>query len=614
MGVSVARAARALAAVALVVTPALRAQTYPPPNDPRNGLKPGLLDAGSAISNMKLVSFTPKAAEFDSLRGLTFVNSDLAFGGHYVYQGNFSGFSIWDIGNPAAPKNVAVVVCVTSQGDPTIYGNLLFISAEGAGNRNDCAKGGVQDPADHMTGVRIYDVSNPKSPKLVKNVQTCKGSHTHTLIPSPTDKGTVYIYVSGNQNARPATELAGCVNGTDPADETNSLFRLDVIKVPLKHPENAAVVTGARIFTNMVPAPRRAGGGGGRRGGRGGGRGGDTTSGRGAAFQPPPPTGPRNCHDVTAYPAINLLAGACASYGLLVDISNPEKPVRLDARADTNFSLWHTAVFSNDGSKVVFTDEWGGGTSPNCQATSMMEMGGNTTLTIGADRKFTQHAYFKIPSSQTAQENCVSHNGGLVPVPGRDIMVQGWYQGGVDVIDFSDPDHPFEIAFFDRGPVDQPPAPGDTTAAQGGRFRNSIGGSWGAYYWNGYVYSSEMARGLDILELLPSDQLSANELAAAKLVRFEQYNPQSQPKIVWPAAFPVVRSYLDQLVRNNGLTSARTTAIGAALSAAEKQSGGARRTALTALAKQVDGDVSGAKDGARVRALADAMRALAAAK
>jgi hypothetical protein len=312
---------------------------------------------------------------------------------------------------------------------------------------------------------------------------------------------------------------------------------------------------------------------------------------------------------------MHLLAGACASYGLLVDISNPEKPVRLDAAADTNFSLWHTAVFDNAGTKVVFTDEWGGGTSPNCQASSMMEMGGNTTLTISKNRKYTQHAYFKIPTAQTAQENCVSHNGGLVPVPGRDIMVQGWYQGGVDVIDFTDADHPYEIAFFDRGPVDQPP-PVDVPSAAGegiSRTRGTIGGSWGAYYWNGYIYSSEMARGLDVLELQPSDKLSANEIAAAKLVHFTDYNPQSQPKIVWPAAFPVVRSYLDQLVRNQGLAPARTTAIDAALAAAEKQSGAARARALTSLAQQVDKDASGAKDAARVRAMAAAMRDLAAA-
>ncbi|MFN8574854.1 MAG: hypothetical protein U0132_22570 [Gemmatimonadaceae bacterium] len=600
---------RAFALIALFAFPTLAAaQTYPSKTDPRSKLKPGRLDADTASKNMRLVSFTPKPAAFDTARGLTFINSDLAFGDKYVYQGNFAGFAIWDVSEPAKPKIVSVVSCITSQGDPSVYGNLLFISAEGGGNRNDCAKGGVKDPKDHMAGVRIYDVSNPAEPRLVKNVQTCKGSHTHTIIPSPKDKNIIYIYVSGSQGARPEAELAGCVNGTDPADESNSLFRLDVIKVPLDHPEKSEVVTGARIFTGLDPAPRAAG----RQAPSRPRAPGDTTT----RPAPPPPTGPRNCHDVTAYPAAKLLAGACGSYGLLVDVSNPEKPVRLDARADTNFSLWHTAVFSNDGKKVVFTDEWGGGTSPMCQANSMMEMGGNTILTIDRERKYTQHAYYKINTAQTAEENCVSHNGGLIPVPGRDIMVQGWYQGGVSVMEFSDPDHPTELAYFDRGPIDPPPGvdvPVTPPPAGGRGNRGTIGGSWGAYYWNGMIYSSELDRGFDILELQPSDQLSKNEIEAAKLVRFAQYNPQSQPKIEWPAAFPVVRSYLDQLVRWNGLAPERTTAIGSALDAAEQQSGKARRNALNALAKQVDKDVSGAKDADRVKAMSDAIKALAKA-
>ncbi|HWA56207.1 MAG TPA: hypothetical protein VG692_03080, partial [Gemmatimonadales bacterium] len=480
---SLARSTLALAAL-LLVAPPLLAQTYPSTTDPRSGLKPGRLDAGVAALHMRLVSFSPKPAAFDTARGLTFINSDLAFRDRYVYQGNFAGFTIWDVSDPTRPVTVAAVSCITSQGDPSIYGNLLFLSAEGRGNRNDCGKGGVQDPKDHMAGVRIYDVSNPAQPRLVKNVQTCKGSHTHTIVPDPKDKGVIYIYVSGNQGARPDSELAGCKEGTDPADESNSLYRLDVIKVPLAHPEQAAVVTGARLFTGLDPAPRAA-----SRPARPARRPADSAA-AAPAPAPPPPTGPRNCHDVTAYPAMHLLAGACASYGLLVDISNPLKPVRLDAISDTNFSLWHTAVFSNDARQVVFTDEWGGGTGPMCQATSMMEMGGNTTLTIDAKRKFTQHAYFKIPTAQSAQENCVSHNGGLVPVPGRDIMVQGWYQGGISVVDFTDPDHPKELAYFDRGPIDAAP-PSDSAANQGGRrMSGTIGGSWGAYYWNGLVYSS----------------------------------------------------------------------------------------------------------------------------
>jgi len=596
----------ALVAPLIVVPSLVAAQTYPGTQDPRSGLKPGRLDAGVAARHMRLVSFSPKPAAFDTAQGLTFINSDLAFSGRHVYQGNFAGFTVWDVSDSAAPKVVAAVSCITSQGDPSIVGNLLFISAEGRGNRNDCAKGGVQDPKDHMAGVRIYDVSDPAAPRLVKNVQTCKGSHTHTIVPDPKDKGVIYIYVSGNQGARPAAELAGCREGTDAADESNSLFRLDVIRVPLAHPEQAEVVTGARIFTGLGPAPRAE-----SRPGRRTNRSADSSAARAPAPPPPAPTGPRNCHDVTAYPAVNLLAGACSSYGLLVDISNPLKPVRLDAIADTNFSLWHTAVFSNDGKRVVFTDEWGGGTGPMCQATSPMEMGGNTILTIDAKRKYAQHAYFKIPAAQTAQENCVSHNGGLIPVPGRDIMVQGWYQGGVSVMEFTDPKHPRELAYFDRGAIDPPPAASDSAAAGVSRTRGTIGGSWGAYWWNGLIYSSELDRGLDILALVPSDQLSANEIAAAKLVRFAQYNPQTQPKIEWPAAFPVVRAYLDQLVRDDGLSAARTTAIGRALDAAEKQGGRERRTALQALAREVSRDARGARDGDRVKAMATAIERLA---
>lgn len=576
----------------------LAAQTYPDAPDPRTGLRPGRLDAGVAAEHMRLVSFSPKPAVFDTARGLTFINSDLAFSGQYVYQGNFAGFTVWDVKDPKAPRVAAVVDCITSQGDPSVYGNLLFLSAEGRGNRNDCAKGGVQDPKDHMAGIRIYDVSNPASPRLITNVQTCKGSHTHTIVPDPRDSSVIYIYVSGSQDARPDTELAGCLNGPDPADTTNSLYRLDVIKVPLAHPEQAAVVTGARIFTGLDPAPRAASR--------------PVRNRSNAAGNPaPPPTGPRNCHDVTAYPAMHLLAGACGSYGLLVDISDPLKPVRLSAVTDTNFSLWHTAVFSNDGRSVVFTDEWGGGTGPMCQLTSMMEMGGNTILTIDSSRTYTQHGYFKIPSAQTAQENCVSHNGGLIPVPGRDIMVQGWYQGGVSVLDFTDPDHPKELGYFDRGPVDPPSA--DTSATGSDRAPRAIGGSWGAYWWNGLIYSSELDRGFDILEILPSDALSANEIAAAKLVHLEQYNPQSQPHIEWPAAFPVVRAYLDQLIRGNGLPAARTTAIARSLDAAERQDGSARRTALERLARELNTDVRNARDPERVRAMTDVVTRLARA-
>ncbi len=609
---------RLIGLMATLAVPALlSAQTYPSTDDPRSHLKPGRFDAGEAASNMRLVSFSKKPSQFDTSRGLTFINSDVAFGTHYAYQGNFAGFTIWDISDPTKPVIASVVECITSQGDPSIVGHLLFVSAEGAGNRNDCGKGGVQDPKDHMAGVRIFDVTDPHAPKLIKNVQTCKGSHTHTVVPSPTDPNILYIYVSGQQAARPATELAGCKNGTDPADPTNSLYQLDIIKVPLDHPERAEVIPGARIFTGLDPTPACAGSlcaptdpNRPPRAVRGG-----PDSAVNAALQH---TGPHNCHDVTAYPALHLLAAACSSEAILVDISNPEKPTRLAALSDTNnFQGRHTAAFSNDGKKMIMTDEWGGGTGPMCQAGSIMELGGNTIITIGAKDKLAQAAYFKLPAAQSAEENCVSHNGGIIPVPGRDLYVQGWYQGGVDVMDFTDANHAFEIAYFDRGSID-PPAGADVPVAPapgtpGGRPRNSIGGSWGAYYWNGMIYSSELDRGFDIFELTPSPQLSANEIAAAKLVRFTDYNPQSQPKIVWPAAFVVVRSYLDQLVRNSGLDADKTTSVSNALDAAEKKSGAARGQALTALAKQVDGYVSGAKDPARVRMMSDAIKQLAAA-
>jgi len=536
-------------------------------DDPRVGLAAGPGDtAEEAALHMRLLSLSPKPAQFDSARGLTYINSDLAFRGNLVYQGNFSGFMIWDVSNPRSPALLNTTVCATDQGDPSIYGNLLFISAESNRSRNDCGIQGVEDGADRMRGVRIFDVTNPRSPRLVKNVQTCRGSHTHTLVPHPRDPDVLYIYVGGSSGVRSSDEMAECSGGTVAENPNTAQFRVDIIKVPLSNPEASEVVTYARIFEGLAP-----------RGSRG---------------------GPSGCHDLTAYPAMNLVAGACGSYGILLDASDPENPVRLDAVADDNFSLWHTAVFSNDGSSVVFTDEWGGGTQPRCRAGDPFELGGNTILGINNGR-LTQHAYFKMPAVQTETENCVSHNGGLIPVPGRDIMVQGWYQGGINVFDFTDRDNPIEIAYHDRGPVDAESL--------------VVGGSWAAYWYNGYIYSSELSRGFDVLELLPSEFLSENELAAAKLVVMDEYNPQSQPVLEWPAAFPVVRSYLDQLVRGGGLAAARTTAISAALTSAEAASGAARRDQLNRLASDLDTDARSAADADRVRAMAAAVRDLAAA-
>jgi hypothetical protein len=577
--------------VPVTVPPAARAAST---TDPRANLKAGLQDAGVAAFNMRLVSHIAKSPLLEGeggARGLTFANSDLAFRGNYVYQGNFSGFQIFDIANPANPVLVKAFVCGTGQGDPSIYRNLLFISSESTGNRTDCGTGGVADrvSADRMVGVRIFDITDPVNPRKVIDVQTCRGSHTHTLVPDPSDPDVVYVYISGSAGVRPAEELAGCVDA--PIDSANtSRFRVEVIRVPVAHPEQAKVVSYARLFAGLeaphahgaapsdAPAPPRAP--------------------RPATPGAPAPVrgGPNQCHDITVYPAAGYAGGACGGYGLLIDIRDPINPKRLQAVGDTNFAFWHSATFNNDGTKVLFTDEWGGGTQPKCRADDPIDWGGDAIFTLENGR-LTQRAYFKLPAAQTPQENCVAHNGSLVPVPGRDLMVQGWYQGGLDVIDFTDADHPYEIAYFDRGPVDAS--------------RMITAGYWAGYWYNGHIIGSEMARGLDMFELTPSPYLSQNEIDAAKLVRWDEFNPQNQPRVVWPAAFPVVRSYLDQLVRGQGLARARTSDIADQLNRAEKMSGTARRTALDALATQLDGDAAGATDGARVRTMAGAVRELA---
>jgi hypothetical protein len=303
-----------------------------------------------------------------------------------------------------------------------------------------------------------------------------------------------------------------------------------------------------------------------------------------------------SCHDITLYPQIGMGGGACEGHGLLLDISNPANPVRIDAVADSNFSYWHSATFNNDGTKILFSDEWGGGGAPKCRATDPKDWGADAIFTID-NRKMVFQSYYKMPAPQTAQENCVAHNGSLIPVPGRDIMVQAWYQGGVSVFDWTDAKHPKEIAFFDRGPVDST--------------RMTMGGSWSAYWYNGVIVSSEIRRGLDIFELLPSGLLSKNEIEAAKSVRFEDFNTQGQPKLMWPASFALAGAYVDQLARSNGLPANQISAIRQSLASAEKASGSARQSTLTQLASQLDNDASSAGDPAKVRTLASTVRDLA---
>jgi hypothetical protein len=571
-------------AVATLVTAASQAAAQTTA-DPRVGLKGGWMDAGQAIRNMAVVALMPKPSAFINPerpgdRGQT--NSDLAFKDNYVFQGTYGGFQVWDVTNVAKPTLTLAFVCPGGQGDVSVHGNLLFMSVEATSGRLDCGPQGVQDTvsAERFRGVRIFDISDIRNPKQVASVQACRGSHTHTLVTDPRDKSHVYIYISGTSVVRSPSELAGCSRGAPETDPNTSLFRIDIIEVPLAAPQNARIVNSPRIFADST----------GRIAGLWmGGAHGEGTQRTSTTNQ---------CHDITAYSEIGLAAGACSGNGILLDISDPVNPKRIDEVIDPNFAYWHSATFSNDGRKVIFTDEWGGGGQPRCQATDRPEWGADAIFTLNSNRKLKLESYYKLPAPQTKFENCVAHNGSLIPVPGRDIFVQAWYQGGISVVDFTDPRNPQEIAFFDRGPVS------DTALASGGQ--------WSAYWYNGHIYGSEMARGLDILELKPSEFLSANEIAAAKLVKVSELNVQDQRRITWPAAFVVARAYLDQLVREDGLRRAWANPIYAELTRVEKLGGQARRTALTALANRLDKDAQGAD--ARVADLARTVRRLASSR
>ena len=576
-----------------------------PSPDPRVGLRPGKVDsarrrvlvpAGEAIWNMRLLSNTPPSGPF---AGVT--NSDLAFKGKYAIQGNYNGFQIWDISDPKRPVLVTAYLCPASQSDVSVYGNILFVSAEAPSARLDCGTQGVPDTVSHerIRGIRIFDISDIRNPKYIANVQTCRGSHTHTVVSDPKDSTRVYVYISGSARVRSPAELPGCLESPD--DPNTALFRIEVIEVPLTHPESGRVVSSPRIFQGLSAPPRhaenptdiaaRGGGRGVAAGDSVGGRGGRQGGGGGGG-------GPTQCHDITVYPAVGLAGGACGGYGLLLDIRDVANPVRIDAAADSNFAFWHSATFSNDGSKILFTDEWGGGTAPRCRATDKYEWGGNAIFTI-ADGKMRFRSYYKMPAAQTSLENCVAHNGSLIPIPGREVMVQGWYQGGISVFDWTDPDRPFEIAFFDRGPLDVD--------------RLISAGSWSVYWYNGLIVSSEIFRGLDILELTPSPYLSQNEIEAAKTVRFAELNAQEQQRMVWPPSFALARAYLDQLERGRGLVTEKLASYRSSLAAAERLRGSRRADALASLAGEIESSAALASDRRRMRLLVDAVRQLAAA-
>lgn len=557
--------------------------TAPRTHDPRVGLRPGFRDAGQAAWNLRLVANVPKPEGFydpSDPGAFGYANSDLAFQGNYLFQGNYHGFLIYDISNPAQPRLRTAFVCPGGQGDLSVWGTLLFMSVEEARGRVDCGTQGVQDSVspERFRGVRIFDISDLERPRQVAAVQTCRGSHTHTLVPDPRDPNVMYVYNSGTSYVRSPRELPGCSARRPEEDPNTSLFRIEVIRVPLDAPERATIVNAPRIFADS--AGNIAGL---WRGGA-----------LGPGAQRTSPT--QACHDITAYPAFGLAAGACSGNGLLLDIRDPANPVRVDAVSDPNFAYWHSATFSNDAAKVVFSDEWGGGTQPRCRATDPIRWGGDAIFRRNGNR-LQVAGYFKMPAAQTELENCVAHNGSLIPVPGRDIMVQAWYQGGVSVVDFTNPERPVEIAYFDRGPLGSTPM---------------LGGYWSVYWYNGYIYGSEIARGLDVFELVPSRYLSANEIAAAKQARLERLNVQSQPRYTWPATAVVVRAYLDQLRRNRGLPAAEIDAIDAALARAETRTGAARRVELAALARRVAALAERAGDPARVRAVVAVVERMAA--
>jgi hypothetical protein len=629
-------------------SPSESRSTAAPKPDPRVGLRGGKADAAEAIWNLRLVSSTPPSDKF-----VDGINSDLAFTGRYAIQGSFNGYQVWDIGNPSRPSLETAYVCPGSQSDVSTYRNLLFVSGENLTARLDCGTQGIQDTVstERLRGIRIYDISDIAHPRNVGNVQTCRGSHTHSLLVDPKDRSNVYVYISGQAPVRSSNELPGCVSA--PQDPNSALFRIEVIKVPLAHPEQAAIVSSPRIFNNLVAPPKhgdapedsvaaakelaeaKANNGfvatfHGKeevmhpmwvaqlldsvvkaRNGTGAPTAADSAALHRAvpaivagaikaheAQMPDSNAGPTQCHDITLYPAIGLAGGACAGYGLLLDIRDPAHPERIAAASDSNFSYWHSATFNNDGSKVLFSDEWGGGMQPKCRRTDKPEWGADALFTI-SNRKMQFQNYYKLPAPQTPEENCVAHNGSLIPIPGRDVMVQAWYQGGLSVFDWTDPKHPKEIAYFDRGPWD--PA------------KLELGGYWSTYWYNGHIYGSEILRGLDVFELKPSGFISQNEIDAAKSVHLDYFNTQGQVKFTWPKSFSLARAYLDQLERSKGLDPGKIASIRDGLTKAEKGSETGRRTALAQLATQLEGDASGAGDPAKVRSLAGAVKDLVTA-
>lgn len=584
-------AAFLLLAVVLPLSPAqAQMQSNEPrmtwdPDDPRPGLRAGWTDAEEAIWNLRKLTSLQRPEGFvnpETPGDGRFNNTDLAFQGNRLFQGNYNGFQVFDISDPSNPRLEVAVVCPGGQGDVSVYGDLLVMSAQENRGRLDCGVEGVEETVSdvRMLGVRIFDISDLGNPRQVAAVQSCRGSHTHTLVEDPTDPDNLYIYIQGTGGVRPADELPGCVSAEPEEDENTALFRIEVVRVPLAAPEQAEIVNTPRIFADAETGDIAGLWGGGD---------------HGPGTQQSRRT--NQCHDITAYPEIGLAAGACAGNGILLDISDPVNPVRVEEVLDPNFAYWHSATFNNDASKILFTDEWGGGSAPRCRATDPDTWGANAIFRL-EDGELTLAGYYKLPVPQGDMENCVAHNGSMIPVPGRDIMVQAWYQGGVSVLDFTDPANAYEIAYFDRGPLSDS--------------QLFTGGYWSTYWYNGYIYGAEISRGIDVFELVPNEHLSAAEIEAAKLATVDEFNAQMQPRFSWPAAVPVARAYLDQLVSANRIRGDRAQQVESVLS------GRASAAQLNEVALAIEADVIQIRsaqmggDPDKLASLAATLRGLAA--
>jgi uncharacterized protein (DUF305 family) len=450
---------------------------------------------------------------------LSFSNTDIAFWDNIMVAGSYHGFNLYELTEKSEPSLLASIVCPGGQGDVSIVGHLLILSVEETRGRVDCGLEGIRGDisADRFRGIRIFDISDLTQPRQVGAVQTCRGSHTHSVVAGPDEQGKLIVYNSGISRVREEEELAGCIDES-PGDNRTALFRIDVIEIPVDDPANARIIDSPTVFAD----PETGALSGLWRGGDHG----DETQETYRTDQ---------CHDITVFPSLQLAAGACSGNGILFDISDPRRPERIDVATDTGFAYWHSATFNNDGSKVIFTDEWGGGTRPRCRTYDPLTWGADAIYDI-VDGKLVFQSHYKMSAPQLETENCVAHNGSIIPVPGRDIFVQAWYQGGLSIIDFTDSTNPIEIAYFDRGPIDAEDL--------------VTGGYWSTYWYNGHIYGTEIIRGIDVFALKPSDYLTANEIAAATLAdQGGQFNPQQQLPNTWPATPIVGMAYLDQWVR-----------------------------------------------------------------